>query len=251
MEMPEAWHEAQNNIEILARNPYPGRGIIAGLDGTGKNLVQVYWIMGRSENSRNRVFSKEGGRLYTEAADPKKMKDPSLIIYNAMDEIGLIQEAPRNFVVSNGNQTDKFIGCAGADVSLGSAMRQTTYEPDEPNYTQRITAVSSIYEKPTIEMFIHRKSSFGARCDRIRYLYDGLAAMVGFYISTYSGDGDPLPSFRSDPWLMPLQGGMRDIGALYWSALNEENRVALAVKFIRVKDRHSSIHIINKYEKVG
>lgn len=237
--------QAQANFFNLSQNPYPGRGIVAGLDETGQYMVQVYWIMGRSENSRNRVFKAddETGRLFTEAADPSKVKDPSLIIYNAM------LEAPPFYVVSNGDQTDTVIGELNrGPFFLESALCGREYEPDAPNFTQRITAVGKLDSRlgQRIMMSILRKSRFGDRCDQHTYeLHSGPG--FGFCVTTYSGDGDPLPPFRGDPLLMPLVGGAEDIARTYWDALNEANRVSLAVKWIEIGNGRSDIYIINEY----
>lgn len=238
---------AGNNLLALATNPYPGRGIVAGIDRTGGYMVQVYWIMGRSPNSRNRVFdADDNGRLFTEAADPSKVDDPSLIIYNAMREMGL------NYVVSNGDQTDTVISSLVPSMfSLDLALRGREYEPDKPNFTPRITAISSIVKKVRVALFMSvlRKSPFGKGCDRFTYELTP-APGFGYCITTYSGDGDPLPSFSGDPVLMPLVGGIEEIANDYWRVLNEENRVSLAVKSIQISSGNSSIHIINKYAKV-
>ncbi len=237
---------AGNNLLALATNPYPGRGIVVGIDRTGGYMVQVYWIMGRKENSRNRVFGiGDNGRLFTEAADPSKVTDPSLIFYNAMREVGLY------YVVSNGDQTDTVISALGPNTfSLDLALRGREYEPDLPNFTPRITAVSSIAKGRTaLFMSVLRKSPFGEGCDRFTYELTP-APGFGYCITTYSGDGDPLPSFSGDPVLMPLVGGIEEIANDYWVALNGENRISLAVKSIQISSGNSSIHIINKYAKV-
>ncbi len=239
---------AQANFSALSQNPYPGRGIVAGLDETGQYLVQVYWIMGRSENSRNRVFKADGetGRLFTEAADPAKVKDPSLIIYNAMRERGDWYNT-LDFVVSNGDQTDTVTNSVGP-LYLSRVLDGRMYEPDEPNFTQRITAVHSLWkEKPQLQMSILRRSMFGAARDRIEFVYDYLYPGFGHCITTYVGDGNPLPPFRGDPLVMPLTGGREDIARTYWDSLNEANRVSLAVKWIEIGNGRSDIHIINKY----
>lgn len=237
---------AQANFLALSQNPYPGRGIVVGLDETAQYMIQVYWIMGRSENSRNRVFKADSaGRLYTEAADPSKVKAPSLIIYNAMLEKGPY------YVVSNGDQTDTVIdGFDHEPFSLELALGGRHYEPDAPNFTQRITAVSQLAEGggQILAMSILRKSRFGDRCNRITYELDS-GSGFGFCITTYSGDGDPLPPFCGDPLVMPLVGGMEKIAQAYWDALNEANRVSLAVKWVDVENGHSRIYVINKYKQ--
>jgi len=239
---------ADENFGWLRDNPYPGRGIVAGLSETGQHLVQVYWIMGRSENSRNRVFKKDDGtgRLYTAPADPAKVKDPSLIIYNAMLEQG------SHYVVSNGDQTDTVLEGYKVPFYLQEALSDREYEPDEPNFTQRITATSRLHKfGPFIQISILRRSLFNSSCDSAAYLYRGLRAGFGFCVTTYSGDGNPLPPFRGEPLLMPLQGDSESVAEEYWLALNEQNRVSLAVKFIEIGNGRSDIKIWNKYQEVA
>lgn len=243
--------KAAANFAALTRNPYPGRIIIEGLDETGQNLTQLYVIMGRSGNSRNRVFSCDDaeGRLFTEAADPAKMKDPSLVIYNAMREV---HHAGASFyVLSNGSQTDNVADGYNEDRSMHTSLENITYEPDAPNFTQRITASCYWHHgTPIAEMSILRRSPFGGdECEdhfhRFKRLYPGF----GHCITTYNGDGDPLPAFRGEPYEMPLLGDAEWIAALYWGALDPENRVSLAVKSIPLHE-HSSIIIANKYTKI-
>lgn len=237
---------AQANLLRLALNSYPGRGIVIGMDESGKNLVQVYWIMGRSENSRNRVFgSDDSGRLFTEAADPAKMKEPSLVIYNAM------LEYKGCFAVSNGKQTYKIVSTKGEKLLFQTALSHWRYEPDAPNFTPRISGQCATNgSAPVIKLSVLRKSSFDDGCDRAFYSYDDIAPGYGYCITTYTGDGNPLPSWEGDPWLMPLYGSIKDIRNYYMQALNEEHFVSLAVKFIPLDGSKSTIEIINKYSKV-
>lgn len=243
---------ASANFAALAENPYPGRIIIAGLDETGKNLVQVYVIMGRSENSRNRVFGCEGKRLFTEAADPSKVKDPSLIIYNAMDQA--VYGEFTIHVVSNGHQTDDVVSSYRRRRGLHETMHAWSYEPDSPNFTPRITASSywsSLKRKPVIRMSLLRKSQWSAECDRHFFQKNDVGAGYGYCLTTYRGDGSPLPPFRGEPYLLPLRGDAQSIAQTYWEALNADNRVSLAVKFIPEHGASGTTTIINKYEKVG
>lgn len=237
---------AQANLLRLALNSYPGRGIVIGMDESGKNLVQVYWIMGRSENSRNRVFSSDdSGRLFTEAADPAKMKDPSLVIYNAMAETN------ERYIVSNGDQTDDIVNTKPWLYSFQSALFHRQYEPDAPNFTPRISGQCIINEtRPIAQLAVLRKSPFSDACDCAFYSYDEIASGYGYCITTYMGDGNPLPSWKGDPLLMPLYGNIKDIRNTYMQALNEEHFVSLAVKFIPLDGSKSTIEIVNKYSKV-
>ncbi|MES2470836.1 MAG: IMP cyclohydrolase [Patescibacteria group bacterium] len=247
--------EASNNFNLFASNPYPGRFILIGRDSVSGNLVQVYGLTGRSENSRNRVFSSDDdGRLFTEAADPAKVKDPSLIIYNAMLET--VCDGKKRCIVSNGDQTDSVIayfnrGENNDGDTLVAALQGRQYEPDQPNFTPRITGMCFPAFTKHITLSVLRKSVFNDSCDRCFYHYVNIPAGYGMLISTYSGDGNPLPSFRGEPMLMPLKGDPTDILETYWGALNEANRVALAVKIIDAKTGVSEIRIKNKLEKVS
>ncbi len=239
--------EAAKNLKRLFENPYPGRGIVIGRDESG-NLVQIYWIMGRSANSRNRIFSAVGPRIFTEPADPAKAGDTSLIIYNAMDYIF------GQHVVSNGKQTDQIIAeINGHDNFSRFAQGLSThiYEPDKPNYTPRISAIitAEAGKKPGFHMSVLRKSNADESCERLFYSYEDIPAGFGRMVTTYTGDGNPLPSFIGEPILVPLQGDIEEIKTAYWFALNEENRVSLAVKLINPETCTSKVLIINKYKK--
>jgi len=236
---------AGKNFLALKENPYPGRGIIVGLSDDGEKLIQVYWIMGRSENSRNRVFLvNPGGVLYTAPADPNKVKDPSLIIYTAMVEDHF------DFVVSNGHQTED--GMEEGD--LDKVLEDWVYEPDYPNFTPRITSRFSFITSPskdfTTEILILKKAALSDECERLLHTPKVDYRGFGYCVTTYSGDGNPLPSFEGEPYLLPLKGGIKDIAQTIWGALNEENRVSLAVKFINMATRKSIIEVINKYHVV-
>jgi IMP cyclohydrolase len=236
---------ALQNLEALGANPYTGRGLVVGLNKNGNNFVQVYWVTGRSENSRNRVFECEDGGLFTVPADPSKVKDPSLIIYNAMRERG------RYFVVSNGEQTDTVIRGTYTGHSFYWALSTWSFEPDAPNYTPRIAGISYLSSNPRMELAILRKSPWSGSCERTFYSYDELEPGFGHGLVTYSGDGDPLPSFSDNPLFLPLEGNADMIAKTYWATLQEPNRVALAVKFIDAASGKSDITIINRFEKIS
>ena len=240
---------AKANLFNLGGNPYPGRAIVAGLDETGANLVQVYWIMGRSENSRNRIFSCENGRLFTEAADLSKVKDPSLIIYNAMREAEYLPGAVA-YIASNGDQTDTAVNFIREPHGFHEAMNRRQYEPDAPNFTPRITALSWWQYKGNAgaQMSILRKSPWSDACDRHLYEFHGIGRGFGYCLTTYSGGGDPLPAFQGEPYLLPLLGNARLIAENFWDTLDPDNRVSLAVKFIP-KNGPSETVIKNKYKK--
>ncbi|MEI7620504.1 MAG: IMP cyclohydrolase [Candidatus Falkowbacteria bacterium] len=242
---------AERNFLTLAINRYPGRGLVLGMDETGKYLIQAYWIMGRSENSRNRIFVCEDGReLKTKAADPDKVEDPSLIIYTAMNDDSC------NFVVSNGHQTNPVLSYCDSFFGVGSLIEDNDweykYEPDAPNYTPRITGAITIdAEKPFAEILILKKSPFSMACEKQLFRYNDFHPGIGHCVTTYAGDGDPLPSFEGEPYLLPLNGSITNIAKELWATLDEENKVSLAVKFINIENGETSVEIINKYEAVG
>ena len=244
---------ADDNLRRLSENPYPGSGVVVGADDSGQNLVQIHWIMGRDENSRNCLISKSGPEeVLIRAVDDSKVKDPYNLFYVAMGEVS------RNgrYVVSNGTQTnsvrDDFFS---SDYDLLNSLRRHRYENDEPDSTPRITGVSYTRGGFMAELAIIRKSFFDDSCRRFLYRYETIPQGFGYFISTYLGDGEPLPSWEGDPKLVPIQGDISDIAGSYWEALNEQNRVSLVVKRIPIptrpvpQDYQSEIFIINKYNR--
>ena len=193
----------QNLVDILKGNPYPGRGIVVGKDRV------YYFIMGRSENSRNRVFVKTEDGIRTEAHDPAKLVDPSLIIYHPVRTMG------EKLVVTNGDQTDTIVDAG--DFRAGCMKRE--FEPDAPNFTPRISAV--INEDGSFEISILKHQQNG-RCLREFFAYEGVDESFGYFISTYQGDGNPLPTFAGEPIEVAL-GTPEEI----WGALNPDNKVSL------------------------
>ncbi len=242
--------EARKNMDALRANPYPGRGIVMGVSEGGYRVVQVYWLMGRSSNSRNRVLTIDNGRVFTEAADPAKVQDPSLIIYTAMrdDKVG--------FVVSNGVQTDGVFDKLFSEKAFKTGMRETySYEPDEPNFTARITGVyvrhwSTELSRPLLCLHMIRRFSNDNTAPVYSFhAYEGLLGGVGYMVTTYAGDGNPLPVFKGGPLVVAIPGSIDDVANTYWSLLNEENRIALAVKFIDIQTGSSAVKVINKFSK--
>ncbi len=193
-------------IAILQNNAYPGRGIIVGDRGF------MYFIMGRSENSRNRIFVRTGDGIRTEAFDPGKMKDPSLIIYHP------VRQLAQATVVTNGDQTDTIAEFLSAGKSFAEALRTREYEPDEPNWTPRISAVLNPDGSFELAILKHKDG----RCLREFFAYEGCAAGKAYFISTYAGDGQPLPSFAGEP----IEVCLPDPAAV-WQALNADNKVSL------------------------
>ena len=190
-------------LELLRDNPYPGRGIVVG------SHCVYYWIMGRSSNSRNRVFVKTEDGIRTEAHDPALLEDPSLIIYHPVRTMG------NDLVVTNGNQTDTIV--EKGDFIAGCMARE--YEPDEPNYTPRISSV--LHPDGSFELSILKRTRDG-RCAREFFSYEGADGGCGYFISTYQGDGNPLPSFSGEPVEVALPAADK-----IWGALDADNKVSL------------------------
>lgn len=234
---------AQANFQSLQANPYPGRGIVLGLSPDGHKLFQVYWIMGRSENSRNRIFIQEGEFVRTAAHDPAKLVDPSLIIYFPVRVDG------KNHIVSNGDQTDTvWIGLQNGGTFEG-ALQTRQYEHDAPNFTPRITGLMDLSEgAPAYQLSILKSlCNTEDACLRQFFRYDKAQSGFGHGITTYQGDGNPLPSFAGEPILLPIQNTLEENLNLYWDALDQDNRVSLLVKSIDIKTQKTEIKIINRH----
>lgn len=234
---------AEANLLFLKGKKYPGRGIVMGMNQNDK-LIQVYWIMGRSASSRNRIFGKtEDGCLYTLLADSTRKiseEERKLIIYNAMDEVG--DDKYRTFVVSNGAQTDAIKTSIMRGHAAYNALQTWEHEPDVPNYTPRISAVCTLGETnfPFAELSILRKDPWNeGHCVRDFYTYETFPAGIGFCITTYVDDGEPLPSFNSAPLPVPLKGDWMEILNTFWDreAKYFPNLVSLAVKEVDIAFR--------------
>jgi len=233
--------EKQSLLELLKNNAYPGRGIVLGRSADGKSAVAVYFIMGRSENSRNRVFVPTEDGIRTEAHDPAKMTDPSLIIYHPVRRTG------RGLIVTNGDQTDTIRDYILEGRTFAEALKQRTFEPDAPNYTPRISGLLSPDGGFQLSIL---KSAGGdpACCCRYFYHYDAPPAGEGRFIHTYRGDGDPLPSFEGEPVRVSLEAdGPEDLADRVWEALNPENRVSLFVRFVDLADGSHRDAIRNRW----
>lgn len=230
-------------LDKLKSNSYPGRGIIIGLSEDGEQYIQVYWIMGRSENSRNRVFTaEENGFLRTEARDPAKLTDPSLIIYYPLKHLGGAH------IVTNGDQTDTIHEALQQGGSFEGALATRTYEPDGPNFTPRISGLVDLADSQFAYKLSILKSAGNSEDQTLRHTYTYEAALPGFghCIHTYEGDGNPLPSFTGEPRLVPLRGDAETIAGTYWSLLDADNRISLLVKTIRRNSGETGLVIINK-----
>ncbi|HNX58982.1 MAG TPA: IMP cyclohydrolase [Spirochaetota bacterium] len=233
---------AKDNLDRLGKNPYPGRGIVIGLSPDGRSLMQVYWIMGRSENSRNRVFVEENGFVKTKAFDEKKLTDPSLIIYYPARHTGSAH------IITNGDQTDTVFESLKNGGTFESALSTRTFEPDAPNFTPRISGIVDLNDKTAVYRLSILKSVPGSDggCTRNTFAFEKGIAGIAHCIHTYEGDGNPLPSFSGEPYPVPLSDSIADNAKTYWDHLNSENRVSLLVKKIDVKSGVAEITIVNK-----
>lgn len=226
----------------LSANTYPGRGIVIGRSKDGKKAVTAYFIMGRSVNSRNRVFVQDGEGIRTEAFDPSKLEDPSLIIYAPVRVLG------RNTIVTNGDQTDTIYEGMDNQLSFEESLRSREFEPDGPNYTPRISGVMHVSDGEFDFRMSILKSNNGNPdcCDRYTYSYDRPVAGEGRFIHTYMHDGNPLPSFEGEPKLVDIDGDIDQFADMIWTNLNEENKVSLFVRFIDIETGKYETRIINK-----
>lgn len=228
--------------QLLAGNRYPGRGIIAGVSADGASAVIAYFIMGRSQNSRNRVFTPTADGIVTEAADPAKMKDPSLIIYAPVRTLDAAT------IVTNGDQTDTIYDALAGGKTFAGALRTREFEPDAPNYTPRISAAVTREGGAFIEMSILKSRDGDPEgCERFFWEYQNPAAGEGRVIHTYEGDGDPLPSFEGEPRRVRISGDCDAFVDEVWAALDEDNRISLFVRYIDLKSGETQDRIINKY----
>ena len=226
----------------LKENVYPGRGIVIGRSADGKKAVAAYFIMGRSSNSRNRIFVTEGEGIRTQAFDPSKLEDPSLIIYAPVRVLG------NKTIVTNGDQTDTIYDGMKGGLTFEQSLRSREFEPDGPNYTPRISGVMELESgKYGYSMSILKSNNGNPDgCNRYTYSYENPAAGEGHFIHTYMHDGNPLPSFEGEPKLVEVKGDIEELTRQIWESLNEENKVSLFVRFIDMETGVYETRIVNK-----
>ncbi len=226
----------------LQGNSYPGRGIVIGRSSDGKKAITAYFIMGRSENSRNRVFVEDGEGIRTQAFDPSKLVDPSLIIYAPVRVLG------NKTIVTNGDQTDTIYEGMDRQMTFEQSLRSREFEPDAPNYTPRISGVMHIENKKFSYAMSILKSADGnpEACNRYTFAYENCLAGEGRFIHTYQGDGNPLPSFEGEPKRVALEGDIDTFTETLWNHLNEDNKVSLFVRYIDIEDGTYETRIVNK-----
>jgi len=226
----------------LKSNEYPGRGIVTGKTPDGKYAVIAYFIMGRSENSRNRVFVEDGEGIRTKAYEPSKLSDPSLVIYAP------VRVLESNTIVTNGDQTDTVYNMMKDGFTFEQALMTREFEPDAPNYTPRISALLNIENGVLRYQMSILKSNNGnpAACNRYTFDYENPVNGEGHFIHTYMHDGSPLPSFEGEPKLVGIKDDMEEFGTLVWESLNADNKVSLFIRYISIEDGSYRSKIYNK-----
>lgn len=244
------WNERGENQKMkmlsleqeLKENAYPGRGIVIGKTPDGTRAVTAYFIMGRSENSRNRVFVEDGEGIRTQAFDPAKLEDPSLIIYAPVRVLG------NKTIVTNGDQTDTIYEGMDKQMTFEQSLRSRGFEPDAPNYTPRISGVMHIEAGNYNYAMSILKSNNGNpdSCHRYTFAYQNPTAGEGHFIHTYMHDGNPLPSFEGEPKLVGMMDDMDAFTDMLWNSLNPDNKVSLFVRYINIADGSYETKIVNK-----
>ena len=226
---------------LLKPNTYPGRGIIIGKSADGKCAVTAYFIMGRSENSRNRVFSEKEGNIYTEPHDYSKVSDPSLIIYSAIKKIG------NKLIVTNGDQTDTIYDFIARGEDMRAALRTRDFEPDAPNFTPRISGVLTFDKGDfTYEMSILKSADEkGSATNRYFYEYNSIAGL-GHFIHTYVCDGNPIPTFQGEPERVAIPNSIDELTDTLWDALDADNKISLYVRYTDLETGAVTSRLINK-----
>ena len=226
----------------LKSNAYPGRGIVIGRTPDGSCAVAAYFIMGRSQNSRNRIFVEDGEGIRTQAFDPSKLEDPSLIIYAPVRVFG------DDTIVTNGDQTDTIYEGLEKGLTFEQSLRSREFEPDVPNYTPRISGLLHVADGQFRYDMSILKSCQGdpSSCLRYTFSYENPIAGEGRFIHTYMHDGDPLPSFQGEPKAVEISDDMEAFTQMLWNSLNEDNKVSLFVRYIRIADGTCTTKIINK-----
>ncbi|MDD7408245.1 MAG: IMP cyclohydrolase [Anaerovoracaceae bacterium] len=228
--------------EVLENNEYPGRGIVIGRSSDGKKAVAAYFIMGRSENSRNRVFVEDGEGLRTQAFDESKVEDPSLIIYAPVRVLG------NKTIITNGDQTDTIYELMDKQQTFEQSLRGRTFEPDEPNYTPRISSVMHIENgNYSFAMSVIRSDNGDpSSCLRYTFAYETPKAGEYRFIHTYKGNGNPLPSFEGEPELVSVaDGSASEVAQAIWKSLNKDNKVSLFVRVTDIETGKYETEIIN------
>ncbi|MBO4251808.1 MAG: IMP cyclohydrolase [Clostridia bacterium] len=237
-------YTAHGISDLIKGNPYVGRGIIIGKSEDGNSAVVAYFIMGRSANSRNRVFVKRCGDVFTEPFDESKVVDPSLIIYRA------VTQSDNRLIVTNGDHTDTIFDGLKSGKSFAEALKTRKFEPDAPNFTPRISGIVNFTNGDfDYEMSILKSADEkGSACDRFTFSYSPIAG-AGHFIHTYITDGDPLPTFVGEPERVKIPNDIKSFAEEIWNALDGENKISLFVRFIDLKTGKQDDILINKNGK--
>ena len=236
--------EKLNLFKELDTNSYPGRGIVIGRSADGKYAVTAYFIMGRSSNSRNRIFVEDGDGIRTQAFDESKLEDPSLIIYAPVRVLG------NTTIVTNGDQTDTIYDGLDMGKTFEESLRNREFEPDAPNYTPRISGIMEVSSGNFSYALSILKSDNGnpEQCLRYTFSYDSPLAGEGHFIHTYMKDGNPLPSFEGEPKFVSIEGDIETFTKKLWESLNFDNKVSLFVRYIEIGTGLTKTKILNKNE---
>ena len=230
--------------ELIKGNSYVGRGIVVGKTQDGKKACSAYFIMGRSANSRNRIFAEENGCIFTKPFDESKVEDPSLIIYAA------VRSYKNNLIVTNGDQTDTIYEGLKAQKSFSEALTARAFEPDAPNLTPRISAMLTFDGSDfTYRMSILKSiDAVGSDCARYEFSYPSVAGL-GHFIHTYVCDGNPIPTFQGEPERVAIDGDIDKFTNSLWNALDEQNKISLYVRYTDLASGEIETRLINKNEK--
>src|SRR5690554_22510 len=236
---------AEGNLLSLQANEYPGRGIIIGLSPDAGSYIQVYWLMGRSEASRNRILVAEKGFVRTEIPDTGKVKDPSLLVYYP------VKHWRNCHIVTNGDQTDTIYSFLKQEKNFDDALMTRNFEPDAPHYTPRISCLLDLEDQKCAYRLSIIKAAVSnpACCGRYFFHYAKAVPGWGHCLHTYAGNGNPLPPFAGEPLLVKVFNDPRETAEYYWNLLNRENKVALLVKAVCIKTGKTSLEIINKHHR--
>lgn len=227
---------------LINGNPYVGRGIAVGKTEDGKKAAVAYFIMGRSDNSRNRIFVENGDEVIIHPFDASKVEDPSLIIYSP------IRKIDNKLIATNGDQTDTIYDFVKDGRSFEDALDTRCFEPDGPNWTPRISAMLTFGEKLTYKMSILKSADAeGSECNRYTFSYTAINGL-GHFIHTYVTDGDPIPTFQGEPERINIPNDIDEFTNDIWSSLNEQNKIAIYVRFVDLETGEAENRLINKFQ---
>ena len=234
-------YQTHSLSDLLRNNTYPGRGIVIGMSDDGMKAVTAYFIMGRSQNSRNRVFTEKNGEVFTEPFDASKVQDPSLIIYAAL------RRYENHLIVTNGNQTDTIYEGLRRGLSFSRALEARQFEPDAPNFTPRISGMLTFENGGfTYQMSILKSiDPEGSACARYTFDYSAKAGL-GHFLHTYVGDGNPIPTFQGEPERVAIGSDIGRVTDEIWQSLNEDNKISLYVRMISLADGTCESRLVNK-----